>query len=203
MTDTKLQNTIHDISRAYFNNGSIRAKEMLDNTIKTYPGSKDELDARFFRARGYEAGWFGPINNVKAKIDYIYLIENKNKIAGIILNECYLGCARILYSEKESIEEIKRLCKIIMASNGNRKALTLRKALILLGFAYETMNKDYKTAAEYFLSSFYKGSKRGLAYYSYAKFKSGNYIIGTMSLILYYIVYPILRIFDKSKSAVF
>ena len=200
MIEKNTKNWLQSITEEYFKSGPARAKEVLDYTITMYPGTNDEFSARFIRARGYEAGWFGSIECDKAKNDYDYLIRNNT--SSIILSECLLGCARILYTKKGNVQEIKELCDLSESLNKNHKSLSL-KVLTLLGFSYEIINKDYKTASKYYISSFYKGSKRGLAYYSYAKLKNGNYTIGIISLVFYYILYPMLSVFDKSKYPVF
>ena len=183
----------HEFQKIFSMHGYEKAELFLENSIKFCKGTRKEFDARFLRARGYEAGWFGSVNFQKAMNDYIHLIRCQGRIDDNIYAECLLGCARIHYLKKENINEIKRLCDIVVSINGNHKALTL------LGFSYENIKNDYKLASKYYLLSFLKGSKRALAYYSYAKYKSGKYISGSISLILYYILYPLLSIFDKSK----
>jgi len=179
--------------KIYLDSGKFNAKKYLDDTIKARNGSKAEIEARLLRGKGYEAGWFGVIDYEAANKDYCFILNSKIYINSKIIEECMLGRARIFYAKKVNFDEIKSICTSIQSNSGNHKASTL------LGFAYEVFENDYKNAAKCFISSFVNGSKRALAYYSYAKYKSGNYICSIISLMMYYLLYPFLSIFDKSK----
>lgn len=187
----------HEFQNIYRDLGKTEAKTYLDNTIDKGKKTRAEFEARFLRAKGSEAGWFGPVDYRLADNDYVYIIKYKKYIDYKIIEECMLGRARILYAKKENFEEIEKICGMILSTHKNHKALTL------LGFAYEDLKNDYKTASNYYIASFFKGSKSALAYYSYAKYKCGKYIIGSISLILYYILYPFLSLFDRSKYGLF
>lgn len=190
-----MSNTMKEIDKIYKESGFLKAKIKIDEVIKENPRSPDGLAALFLRARGYEGGWYGTIDYVLAKNDYKLLIENKNKVG----SKCLLGYARVLFKEEsiESFDEIKRLCDEAIALDGNIKAR------FLLGFSYEKFNKDYASAASYYLSSFFHGSKWGLGFYSSAKIRDGKFVIGLVSKIAYHLMYPILNIFDRSKSAIY
>ena len=188
-------NVVKEIDKIYNEKGSLKAKIMIDEVIKENLRSPNGLAALFLRARGYEAGWYESIDYGLAKNDYKLLIENKNDFG----SEGLLGYARILFKEEDinSFDEIKRLCEEAIALDGNVKAR------VLLGFSYEKFKKDYASAAIYYRSSFCHGSKWGLGFYSSAKIHDGDVVIGLMSKIAFHLVYPILSIFDRSKSAIY
>ncbi|GAB3032244.1 hypothetical protein GCM10027285_13720 [Oleiagrimonas citrea] len=184
-----------DINKAYKKNGFLASKGVIDEILGRDPRSSDGLAARYLRARGHEAGWHGSINFELAKKDYRHLIVEAHRFGSNGL----LGFARVLYKENraENFEEIKRLCEEAIDMDGNIKAK------ILLGFAYETFKKDYARASTHYFSSFLRGSKWGLGFYSSAKIRSGKPFVGLLSKFFFHALYPIFGLWDRSKSAIY
>lgn len=190
-------NIVKEIDKIYKERGFLKARIMIDEVIKENSRSSDGLAALFLRARGYEEGWYGGIDYDLAKSDYKLLIKNANMPE--IRSRGLVGCARILFKEEniDHFDEIRRLCEEAVALDGNMNAR------LLIGLSYEKLKKDYSSAADHYLSSFFHGSKWGLGFYSSAKIHNGNGMIGLISSIGYHLIYPILNIFDRSISYIY